>query len=111
MSDWLDEASPDERERFDEWVAHVRREAVQKMEESAFVASLVPGEVDVKFAVELGISIMLDKPILAICMPGRPIPPKLRLVADVVVEADVDTEEGRLEIVAAIERMSERLGG
>jgi nucleoside 2-deoxyribosyltransferase len=110
VSDWLEDLDPDERADWESFVEHVRRDAVQKMSDSAFVASLVPdGEVDVKFAVELGLSIMLDKPILAIVTPGAKIPERMRRVADEIVEADVDVEEGRRAVMEAMERMQERL--
>jgi nucleoside 2-deoxyribosyltransferase len=39
----------------------------------------------VKFAVELGFAIMLNKPIIAVLQPGGTLPDKLRLVADEIV--------------------------
>jgi hypothetical protein len=33
------------------------------------------------------------------------VPNKLRLVANEVVEADIDVEEGRLKVMAALQRM------
>jgi hypothetical protein len=108
VSDWLDDLTPDEREGWDDFVEHFRRDALQKLEESAFVASLVPREdFDAKFAVELGASIMLDKPLLAIVMPGAEVPAKLAKVADRIVQADVDTEAGREAVHAAMREMLE----
>ena len=105
MGDWLDELEGDDRVAWDRFVENARRDALAKIESSAFVMSLVPsGEVDIKFAVELGISIMLDKPIVAVVMPGAEVPEKLRAVADEVVEADVDLEEGRRKLTEAIDR-------
>jgi hypothetical protein len=90
-------------DEFDAWVAHVRETTVKAMMESAYVASLVPrGETDVKFALELGLSIMLEKPILAIVQPGAHVPAGLAKVADRIVEADLDTEEGRSVVTAAL---------
>ena len=107
MSDWPDQLDPDERASWDAFVEHVRTETLVKMDESLFVMSLVPrGEVDVKFAVELGLSIMLDKPIVAVVQPGQPIPERLRMVCDEVVEADIDVEEGRRQVAEAIARMA-----
>ena len=102
----MEKLEPDDRESWNEFVEHFRRDALEKMTESAFVAQLVPDKdgFDVKFAVELGAAIMLDKPILAIVIPGAEMPLKLRLIADVVVEADLDTEEGRQAISRAIQK-------
>jgi len=101
--DWLDELTPDERAEWERFVDHVRRSTLQGIDKSAFVISLVPrGETDIKFAVELGLSIMLDKPILAVVMPGAEVPDKLRLVADRIIRADVDLEAGRQQVAAAM---------
>lgn len=94
--------STDWGEEFEKYVDHFRRDAVQKMHESAYVMSLVPGEFDVKFATELGAAIMMDKPLLAVVMPGAKVTRKLKLVADHIVEADLDTEEGREKVAAAV---------
>lgn len=93
----------DEQRAFDDFIQWHRENTVRQMEDSAFVTSLVPsGETDVKFALELGLSIMLDKPILAICAPGQTVPPKLALVADEIIEADVDVDEDREKVALAI---------
>jgi nucleoside 2-deoxyribosyltransferase len=111
VPDWTDELDPEERDAWEEFVEHFRRGALEAMDESAFVTSLVPREhdVDVKFAVELGAAIMLNKPILAVVAPGAEVPDKLRLVVDDLIRADVDTEEGRQEIGRAILKFKERL--
>lgn len=69
------------------WAAHVRGELIPKLRESALTVSLVPsGQTDVKFAVELGLTIMLDKPIILAVAPGVTVPPKLAQIADEIVE-------------------------
>lgn len=110
MSDWTEELSDEGRAEWDRFVEHFRRSTVEQMAESAFVMSIVPtGEFDVKFAVELGAAVMMDKPIMAIVQPGANVPEKLRRVCEEVVEADIDLEEGRKKITAAIDRL--RKGG
>lgn len=75
----------------DAWYRHVRQTLVPKLKSSGAVVSIVPeGQTDVKFAVELGLSIMLDKPIIAILRPGTKIPAKLALVADRIIETDMN---------------------
>lgn len=83
-----------------QWAEFARRvidELVPKMEDSISVMHLVPqtDEMDVKFAVELGYSIMLDKPLIMVLRPGMELPPKLKKIADYVVCADLDNEDGR----------------
>lgn len=98
MEDWLGRLSPEEKEEWDKFVHHSRTELVSKLAESAMVMSLVPDKPDVKFAVELGFAIMLDKPVVAVVQKGGTIPGKLRLVADWIIEvSDLDTEEGQRE--------------
>jgi hypothetical protein len=106
MSDWESELTPEQREQWEAYVDHFRRETLQKMAESGFVMQLVPDRehFDVKFATELGCSIMLDKPILAVVMPGAEISGKLRLVADEIIVADIDTEAGRKLVGEQIKR-------
>jgi hypothetical protein len=98
----------DDRE-WHEFVRNVRESAVKQIESSAFVMSLVPDddEPDIKFAVELGLSIMFNKPLLIVAARGRDVPDRLRRVADEVVEVDLDTEAGAAELSAAISRIHE----
>jgi hypothetical protein len=104
VTDWSEHLSDRERAEWEAFVEHERRSVVKQIAGAAFVMSLVPaGEVDIKFAVELGLSIMLDKPIVALVQPGTLIPDKLRRVADRIVVADVDTEEGRGAVETALE--------
>lgn len=85
---------------------------VPKIEGSSYCLSVVPGtdRIDAKFCVELGVMIMLDKPILAIVSDNEPVPKKLRLVADTIVAADITTDEGREIIRLAIEEFTKRWG-
>jgi hypothetical protein len=110
MTDWISELSSEERAEWNAIVEHFRRDALEKMTESAFVMSIVPspGKLDIKFAMELGAAIMLDKPILAIAQPGAELPPKLRLVCEEIVQADIDVEDGREAIHLAIDRLLKR---
>jgi hypothetical protein len=78
---------------------HVLAEMVPKLTDSAVALSIVPpGDGDVKYWVELGASIMLDKPIIVVAAPDRVIPVRLRRVADAVVIADLETDAGRQEL-------------
>jgi hypothetical protein len=73
------------------WAKEVRKTLIPKMADSDAIISLVPtGQPDVKFSVELGLSIMLDKPIVVAVQPGAKIPPKLAKIADAIVEVDMD---------------------
>ena len=94
--DWLDE---------DEWYksyrSHFLKDVLPMLDDAAFSISIVPSSRnenhrgDVKYWTELGASIMYDKPILAVVEPGAYVPERLRRVADVLIEADITTDEGR----------------
>lgn len=92
---------------FQRYAADVKKNLIPKLRGSACTVSIVPeGETDVKFAVELGLSVMLDKPIIAVVAPGTMIPSKLALVADVIVEADwKNPEKMQQRIGEAVERV------
>lgn len=90
------------------WVRHVLDDMAPKMAESALVAQIVPDDPngDVKFWVELGASIMMDKPIVAVIFGDREIPAKLALVADEVVRLPEGVDpSGAKELTAAFRRV------
>jgi hypothetical protein len=91
------------------WIRNVLEDMVPKMEDSVVVMSLVPtsrGEGDVKYWVELGASIMMDKPILTIVMNDEPIPPKLELVSDEIVRLPQGVQpDSSEELAAALKRL------
>jgi hypothetical protein len=92
-------------EQWERFVDHVRKDALVKMTDSHAVVSICPpGEPDIKYAVELGLAIMLDKPLVVVVHPGRDIPEHLFRVADEVVFADLDLEEDRERLAAALRR-------
>lgn len=95
---------------FVEWARHVKTEMVPKMRESAMVVSLVPKEgSDVKFAVELGYAIMLDKPIIAVVTPGASVPRRLAEVADEIVEGSPSDPSFQQRLQEAVGRVVARL--
>lgn len=74
---------------FKAWAAHVAENVAPKMKASALTVTLVPkSESDIKYAVELGLSIMMDKPIITVCEVGQVLPDKLIRVSDKIVEVD-----------------------
>lgn len=91
-----------------EWESHVRQAVIPMLEETAVTISLIPrGETDIKFAVELGLSIMMDKPIIALVQPGMSIPSGLAAVAAEIVEVDIsrDPEGAQRSIMDAFARV------
>lgn len=96
---------------WDDFVTYHREHTVKNMAKSAYVMSLVPDadKVDVKFAVELGLAIMLDKPIIAMAQPGTRIPPGLTKVATAVIVADLDTEDGKEQAAGQLKHIMSQM--
>lgn len=82
---------------------------VPKVEGSSICISICPqdeeSKIDAKFCTELGVMIMLDKPIIAVVAPGAEVPGKLELVADKIVTTDA----GRELLMEAIADMKDSL--
>lgn len=90
MTDRVDHTDSPE---FRAFAKEVRSGLIPKLKDSAATLSIIPeGELDVKFAVELGMSVMLDKPLIAVVQPGVKIPDKLARVVDRFIEWDKDTD-------------------
>jgi hypothetical protein len=106
VNDWTE--YPEEQK----WIKHVLDELVPMIEDTSLTISIVPRiGTDVKFAVELGFSIMYDKPIILAVFPGTVLPDHLRRVADEIVEfSDGDDDDAnRSQLHAAIDRVTARL--
>ena len=101
---------------FDTFVENGRETLVPKIEGTSLFVSITPAspeKVDIKFAVELGLAIMYDKPILSVIQPGTKIPEKLARVVDRFVELDINqlaTNSERLH-EAINEMLQEEKGG
>lgn len=96
---WNGDIPEEEWQRFEN---EVREQVVDKMAHSALVTTLNPGDrgPDVKLAVEVGMTILLDKPMLVIARDGDDVPEMLARVAHAVIRhsGDLDTEEGKQEL-------------
>lgn len=69
------------------WARDVESTMVPAMRDSACVAPMWTGKVDVKIAVEMGVAVLLDKPIILVVKSGVHVPAKLIAVADRIVES------------------------
>lgn len=101
--DWTDDPG------FREFAEHVLKETLPNMKESAMFMTIAPLKeemADVRQAVEIGMAIMLDKPLIVIVPPGRHIAQKLVRIADHVITADITTEAGREHIAQAIKEVT-----
>jgi nucleoside 2-deoxyribosyltransferase len=61
---------------------------IERIEQSEAVVVIAcnPNEIDEKIAFEMGVAIMLDKPIIAVIKPGTKIAEKLARIVDVFIE-------------------------
>lgn len=92
-----------------EWVGHVRKTLVPMLDDSVVTVSLAPsGDTDIKYAVELGLSIMMEKPILLVVEHGQKIPPKLRLIADDIFYMDWSSKDAQQQLAKACEAFAEK---
>lgn len=103
---------PWEQPAFKRWKKHVEKHMAPGMRKSGMVMSLYPsdGKGDAEFWAELGCAICLDKPIICMVQPGSKASKKMMTVADEIIECDPNTDEGRKEIAAALERLAEKYG-
>jgi hypothetical protein len=89
------------------WLEDARVNLIPMIRDSDLTASIVPSTTDdLKYAIELGLSIMLDKPIVAIVVDGRPVPKKLFAVCDAIVHmepGELGTAAGHAKFEAAVE--------
>lgn len=85
--------SPYDSADFKRWAADMRKRLIPEMRSSGSVLMISPNmeaEFDVEFALQIGACILLEKPLILIVHRGRVVPPKLRAIADRVIEADLD---------------------
>lgn len=97
---------------FKAWAEDVRAHMLPMISESALTFAMVPEDptdTDIKFAVELGMSIMLDKPIIAVVPPGTKVPERLIRVADHIIDVDLDQPDAAQRVQQAIEAVMEGL--
>jgi hypothetical protein len=83
------------------------RDLFPKLKGSRFAMAIIEGGPDVKLCLEVGASLLLDKPLLLLVKRGSfLVPLKLRNIADAVVEFDSFSDvEARLEIQEAVRRI------
>ena len=69
----------------------IRRDMIPQMKGSSTVLLIAPdigADFDVRFAVQIGATVLLEKPLLVILPKGRTPPPKLERIADRIIHAD-----------------------
>jgi len=88
-----DQESPYESDGFRRWADDMRKRLIPKMRDSASVLTIAPDmgtEFDIEFALQIGASILMEKPLILLADRSRTIPPKLRAIADRIIETDLN---------------------
>lgn len=90
-----------------DYSAHFRSKGFPALASSAVMLSIYSGDgsdFDVKQATELGAALLLDKPLLLVCLRGSTLPTRLRRAADVVLDdVDMGDKADQDRLTAAIE--------
>lgn len=94
-----------------EYSEQFRKRTLPQLLKSDITLTVYEGGDDppVKAATEIGMMLLMGKPILVVALPDVPLPAGLMRAADEIVEADPSTDEGQTEITAALRRMTARL--
>lgn len=100
----------DEGGDFGAFIARVGTELLPKMKKADATIMIVPAvETDAKFAVELGLAIMLQKPIILLVRPGLKVPAKLAQIADDIVEINLERPAAlQAAVLASMDRLAKK---
>lgn len=91
-----------------QYARHFIKDVLPKVRDSSyFIAIGTPvGEMsDVKMATEIGMCILLDKPLIVLAPEGRHVAEKLLRIADHVITGDMDSPVGMAEMQAKLQRV------
>lgn len=101
--DDTDPRDPFQTVEWERYAAHARATLIPMLEDSAVGLILTSrGEPDVKQSLEIGMMVLMDKPILIIADPGQEIPKKLRLIADSIVLGPIERPGFQADLTAAM---------
>jgi hypothetical protein len=87
----------------DDYLDHAQREMLPKLEGSALVITIGADKPDIKLCLEVGASILLDKPLILMLPKGRQVSANLKRVATVIVEGNMNDPETCDRLRSAIE--------
>lgn len=89
MSDGFQMISDDEEARWEELsTAFVEQICMKMSEADTAVFAALDGAVNLRFAAELGVAILMDKPIILVALPGAVVAGRLADLAQAVIQID-----------------------
>ena len=91
-----------------ELFADAKENIVPQMMRSAFVIGAMSEEPDLALALQIGLSLMLDKPLVLLAPPGLWLAPRLRALADTVVVGDLKEPGVRERLMTAIQKIIDK---
>lgn len=94
-------------DELDDFIELAKQELVPKMADSRYVISIAPAseDYDLKAAIEIGLCILMGKPLIVLAPMGRTVADKLLRIADHVIIGDLESEAGRTAMYIQLERI------
>lgn len=100
-------------ELIDQFLDHARKSGmIDALRSAAFTIAIDADRPDLRMALQIGVALLWEKPLLLVLRPGQKIPQRLRDLADEVVELpseDLNDPLTQAKMTAAIVRMTERV--
>lgn len=92
--------------------AGAQADLIPKMRQSFMSITLLDGTVDCKLALEIGVALLLDKPLLIVAIGKNvQVSPRLRQIADLVIEGETFDDAIKAKMQAEVERLMRRHRG
>jgi hypothetical protein len=86
----------------------VREDMIPKMKASMFVLAPLEKDADIYMALQVGLALMLDKPLFLIVPKGTWLSPRLRASAEMVLEGDIADGDFKQKLEVAISEFIRR---
>jgi hypothetical protein len=90
----------------DELFEGVPADILPKMKGSIFCLATFDDHADLFLALQLGVALVYEKPLIVLALDGTPVPPKVRQVADSIVEGrsmkDLEVKQKLLEAIGQV---------
>ena len=108
---WSDDTPGITETDVDEFMARLalaaRQDIIPKMKKSLFCFAAMdgPGDVDVWLALQLGLALALDMPLVVVATRNAPVSARLRQIADVIIEGETLDSEMKDRVADAVREL------